>query len=244
MKRTRHIPPIAPEIFARIRKILAEYNVMPALRALTSQGADEMTVLKHLDMLGVSRAGMAEASRILLLGISLRQARSFVVEINHVSAMMERITGDFWVPKTPPASYIEALAKKAIADSLPHWRQEWADNCADYVRRTPRDFHEQLLLPFLLRDYASALESYLRVLESLRKHPLRTSALCQLTRHVKSTTGDWHDSEIAELVNAAEERVESKTYTSKAHANWRKRNEILINSIGTLSVYPALLPSR
>jgi len=233
---------LSPEESKRAKDILqrlSDQNACAALESLVRCGAHKETLLRHLEMLTFPPA----TNRKALLGVSTKQARNFVATIRHVTGMMERMGGIvFWEPRIFPERepYLRRRVKEAISDSSPRLQKEWLDGFAKYLRKTPRDFHEQTVLPCLLRDYANALEKYLEKLQTLRNHPVRTSALCQLIWHVKERTLKWHDVEVSDLVAAAEERENNP----KAHERWRRQNGGLIKRIGPLEVYPAILPAR
>lgn len=187
--------------FAVMLQRLSDHNACEALESLVCCGAHKKTLLRHLGVLTFS----SEINRKALLGVSSEQARKCVATIRDVTGMMERMGRIvFWEPRTFPECepYLRRRVKEAISNSFPRLQKEWLDGFSKYLRKTPRDFHEQTLLPYLLRDYANALEKYLEELRTLRNHPLRTSALCQLIWHVKERTHKWHDPEVSELVAA------------------------------------------
>jgi hypothetical protein len=189
----------------------------------------------------------SNAQRKALCGISSRQGNSLVSAIRHISGMMQRVKGIcFWQPKTfsDYAPYLQQKVGDYISESLPRAQKEWLESFAEYLHKAPRDWREQVLLPRLLLDYTDALESHLNQLRSLRNHPLRTSALCQLIWHVKATTNERHDAEIAQLVHAAERRSYSNPYTQTAHAKWCERNKGQIERLGPLSIYLAIFPQN
>lgn len=179
-----------------------------------------------------------------VLGIDPRQARNLLSSLRHAAGGIERLHGFNWLPGTfrKYESYLKHRANRAISDDFPQFQEEWLNNYAKYMRKTPRDFHEGILLPCLMRDFAGALEGDLKTLQSLRKHPLRSAALSQLIYHVKKETGRYRDDDVSALVNAAENRSNDKPYTAHAHKRWRERNERLIARLGPLHVYPAILP--
>ena len=119
---------------------------------------------------------------------------------------------------------------------MPAWLQQgWLDGYSEYMEKTPRDRHEQILLPCMMRDYADALERYLGILRSLRNHPVCTNDRCPVIYHVKQKAGRYCDPEVCELVGAAEDR---ESYTTSAHRKWRRMHETLIGRLGSL--YPLL----
>lgn len=158
---------------------------------------------------------------------------------------MERLHGVDWRPGTfrRYESYLRERARQAISGptSLERsWRESWLNAYSEYLNKTPRDFHEEVMLPCLMLDFADALERCLQTIRFLRQHPARTAALCQLIYHVKHRTGRWHDPEVRTLVAAVENRHDD--YDISAHAKWRSRHEALISRIGALEVYPRQLP--
>lgn len=240
--RENHIP-------NRIIERLQQYCVLPALESLYKLGADKQTILQLLEALA-----FPPPKRKPLHGVSRRQAQSLASTIRHIAGMMERLGTDcsgFKQPRTfrEYEPYLQRRGRECLPEFHSFLRKGWLDGFAKYLK-TPRDWHELILLPQVLRDYAYGLDSSLDYVRSLRKHPFRTSALCQLVWHVKKTTRDWRDPKIAQLVNAAEKRSESNPYTEKAHAKWRERNKVLIDQLGPLieispfPVFPIFLPTR
>jgi hypothetical protein len=206
------------------------------------RGADEKVLLRHLVMVALKCS--AKAQRKVLLGINSNQAQSLSKTIRFVAGMMERAGGTSWQPGTFLAyePCLQRYAARTISE--PGYRHTWLDGFNEYLSKTPRDWHEQFLLPCFLRDYAEALERYLTDLRTLRKNPVRTAALCHLIWHVKEKTGDYHDREVSALINAAENAPNDKAYVQSAHARWRQRNERLIGRLGPLQLYPAILPGN
>jgi hypothetical protein len=102
--------------------------------------------------------------------------------------------------------------------------------------------------PRLLHESAQVLQWFL-VNAGPKKHPLANFNKLWLVAYVKERTGEWHDREVSELVNAIEQAGGRKTvYSVDSHGNWRRamvnrkplaqfRREVR-NALAVLTVLP------